>query len=276
MTKSGYKFDEVARSERYYTSFILPLLLTHDNFRLMKELFPAIFKRGNFDKLKDDFEIVTELDPLRDGSVNNANIKKLYDDNKRLAVPDLFLRWDNLIVVIEAKFFTYPTDEEISFQISKQKAAIDLVLPETIYNKVKIVFCALTINPIKSKDFESITWKLIFDLASKVFKSQPDQISYALRILNDAIIRASKPKNPSNVHFKKYNSLSELIEDLPKLLSKKEFYFGFSEGEDELNNMSLSDLNKRSHYRVSNEKFTDNWLSIDQLIKRYIELNSKK
>jgi hypothetical protein len=276
MSITGHKFDEVARSERYYTSCILPLLLAHDDFHLLKELFTVIFKMKNVNRLKNDFEIVTELDPLRDGSVNNSNIKKLYTEKKRLAVPDLFLRWDNLIIVIEAKFFTFPTEEEISFQIAKQKDAIGLVLPETIYGKANIVFAALTINQLASKDYECITWQYIFDLASNLFKSHPDQIKYALRILSDAISRASKRKKPSNVHFKKYQSLSELIEDLPTLLAKKEFYFGFSEGLEELNNMTLSDLNNRNHYRVSNEKFTENWLPIDQLIKRYIELNAKK
>ena len=271
MTKTGYRFDEVARSERHFTSFILPLLLSHDDFFLLKKLFIEVYKEKLFG-LKDDYEIVTELDPLRDGSVYHKKVKEIFKQFKRVAVPDLFLRWDNKVIIIEAKFFTSPKSTEIEAQMAEQKKAIEKVLSETKYNKAIIKYVALTIKGLKLKEYISLTWEHVFEMAETMLTSKPTQILYALTVLKDAIERAKKESISPDNHFKKYKSLQEVLNDLTNLIHDGNVYFGFSEGEGLLRTMTLEDLEKRNHYKVSDVKISDNWLPIDQLIKRYIEL----
>ncbi|MDP4281259.1 MAG: hypothetical protein Q8867_03835 [Bacteroidota bacterium] len=270
MSKSGYKFDEVARSERYFTSYLLPLLLSHNDFTFLKFVIQKVFNE-KLDHLKNDFEIVTELDPLRDGSVSNDTVKAKYKEFKRVAVPDLFLRWDSKILIIEAKFFTSPKKEELEDQIIAQKKAIDEVKSETKYRSITPKHIALTIQKISLRGFESYTWDEIISWAEESIRNKPTQIIYALDVLRNAVIRAKEEDKPGDRHWKKY-SFDQILDQLPKFLREGKIYFAFSKGEAQLRAMKLPDLQNRSHYKVSDVQISDNWLTIDQLIKRYIEV----
>jgi hypothetical protein len=100
-----------------------------DDFEGIKLLFKHIFN----DKINepDDFEIVTELDPIRDGSVYNSEIKKIFKDSGRVAVPDIFIRWGTKVLVIEAKFFTQPSVDELQDQLKLQKDALPAIISNT-------------------------------------------------------------------------------------------------------------------------------------------------
>jgi hypothetical protein len=273
MIKSGYKFDEVARSERYYTSFILPLLLSHDDFTFLKFLFNKVFK-DKLVGLNNDFEIVTELDPLRDGSVISNAVKSKYKLLKRVAVPDLFLRWDSKIIVVEAKFFTSPKKKELEDQIIAQKKAIDAVLSETKYHSTTPKHIALTTNEMTLSGFESFTWDEIVTWADQSIIIKPTQVTYALDVLRNAVNRAKKENEPGARYWEKY-SFEEILNKLPDFLRDGKIYFAFSEGEGLLKTMELKDLENRSHYKVTDVRISDNWFTIDQLIKRYIEVKFK-
>ncbi len=115
---SKIRFDETARSERYFSATLLSRLLMVNEFAGLKALFKDLdIVPAN--SLSTDIEIVTELDPLRDGAKANKNIESIFAKEGRMAVPDLFLRWGKRILVIEAKFFTAPTIEDLDAQVSK-------------------------------------------------------------------------------------------------------------------------------------------------------------
>jgi len=124
MTLAMYTFDRVARAERYFADTLLPHLLMAHEFMGLKLLFRHVLSQVDFSQFPDDFELVTELDPLRDGSVGNETVRTLYRDLGRVTVPDLFVRWDRYCLVIEAKFFTDPADDELTEQVSLQRKAI--------------------------------------------------------------------------------------------------------------------------------------------------------
>ena len=86
---ANHFFQDVARSESYFTATLLSHLLMANNFEGTKLLFKYLKNDANFDE-GTDFEIVTELDPLRDASVTNTIIQKLFKENGRMAVPDIF------------------------------------------------------------------------------------------------------------------------------------------------------------------------------------------
>lgn len=68
-----YIFQDVSRSERYFTTTLLSHLLMANNFEGTKLLFKFLFNKDDFDGGLG-FEIVTELDPLRDPSVLDSEM----------------------------------------------------------------------------------------------------------------------------------------------------------------------------------------------------------
>jgi hypothetical protein len=246
----------------------------HDRFRGLKSLFAAVFPKAEL-PADNDVEIVTELDPLRDGSVYNSNVKALYKKIRRVAVPDVFLRWGDLIIIIEAKFFTEPTVDELSEQIRLQKQAVEHVLPYTKYTvgERNIAYAILTVKGIEyaGKDILSLTWDDIVTIAEEGDSTAPDY-RYMLNVLKHALERArAELKREEAITYKKY-SLSDLLEKVPELIKNGAVYVGITGGMDELQKLSMEQLQKRSHYKVSDTQWSDNWITLDHLLHRYIEL----
>jgi hypothetical protein len=272
-------FDKVARSERYFTASLLPHLLMSHNFKFLKIFFIKVYgiKPKNFN---DEFEVVSELDPVRDSSVVNKTIKSIYKSDGRIAVPDLFLRWDKWIISIEAKFFTDPLDEDLDEQLDLQIKAIEKVRKETAYDKnYQIKFCLINNNPktkLKEKEIVTLTWNDIIDLFIGQGKIKDPDILYTIGILKFAVSRANQAFSTSKkkIHFQRISSLKSLIHELPVLISKGKVFVGFSGGIDALESSSFEDLDKRSHYKVSDIKWTEQWLPIHLIIKRYLELTN--
>lgn len=274
---TNYSFDESARAERYFTSLIFPHLLMSNDYKLLKVLFKEVFNKDFSALPKYDIEVVCELDPLRDGSVTNPSVKKLYREFKRVAVPDLFLRINDNIMVIEAKFFTHPVDDELHNQVKAQKDAIGKVLKHTKYSKCKIKFCLLTTLNVKKPitGIHYLTWNDIIELIKKrLLPISNSDIQYSFDILNSSFQRAKKELNKlGSIFFKRYK-FNAIIDNLPKLIKDGAVYVGFTGGEKELQTSTLKDLKERSHYKISTEKWGENWLTIDKLLGRYILLNN--
>lgn len=270
-----YKFDQTARAERYFTSLIFPHLLMSNDYNLLKQLFSEVFNK-DFNKLSQyDVEVVCELDPLRDGGVASHEVKKLYRAFKRVAVPDLFLRINDYILIIEAKFFTHPVDDELHDQVNAQKSAIDKVLKYTHYTKSHIHFCLLTTMPVKKpvKDIIYLTWdKVINTIKSSTLPLHLTDLQYSFEILESSFLRAKTELSKQDKIFYEKLKFKELIDSLPKLICKDAVYVGFSGGEKELQTTTLEQIEKRSHYKVSSKKHGENWLSPDKLLGRYFLL----
>jgi hypothetical protein len=137
-----YWFSGVARSERYYVATLLSHCLMANDFEGLKELFIKVLGSNACSNLSNDSEIVSELEPLRDGSVYNTHVKELYLKYKRIAVPDLFLRWDNQCIILAAKFFTDPENDALLEQIRGQQDAIDKVKKFTLYKDMSFYHVA--------------------------------------------------------------------------------------------------------------------------------------
>ena len=71
--------------------------------------------------------------------------------------------------------------------------------------------------------------------------------------------------------YTKY-SFIDLLEKVPELIRNGLVHVGITGGVSELQKMSMKQLKKRSHYKVSDTRWSDNWITIDQLLYRYIEL----
>ncbi len=279
MTKQ-HTFSEVARTERYFTASLLCHLLMANNFVGAQSVFVEFYGEEICKAQHDEFEVISELDPLRDSSKDNNQIEKIFRKHKRVAVPDIFLRWGQLILVIEAKFFTYPNTKELEAQIVEQKRAINLILHETPYKEHRFKYVALAIEEdFSEKDFSDktigyISWSKIIEILKSCFKGcVTKDIDYSITSIEKSIKRACKElTNNTERSYQKIKTLDDLIQKIPQLINEKQLYFGFSEGINKLPEMSLEDLEGRGHYKVSHKKWSNNWHPIDLLISHIIEL----
>jgi hypothetical protein len=209
--------------------------------------------------------------------VYNEKIKKIFRSAGRIAVPDLFLRWGDIILAIEAKFFTQPSAVDLTDQLSLQRKAFDAIKEQLPYKSENIMQCLLMINKptgITNNKIALLTWSEIADL----LKSNPpvnctSDYTYALNVLLNSIERAKNELNSkSNLTFTKVKTIDELIQRLPEFIKNGQIWVGFSE-DTTLESISLTDLQNRDHYKVSDTKYTSNWIRIDMLVSAYLNLD---
>ncbi|MCP4118013.1 MAG: hypothetical protein GY737_21960 [Desulfobacteraceae bacterium] len=273
-----YRFDSVARSERYFTATLLSHLLMAQDFLGLQAIFDALSIVPSRASNSDNFELISELDPLRDGSTQNERIRNLFQEHGRLAVPDLFLRWNDQLLIVEAKFFTSPNDDDCVEQIRAQKKAIELVLPETAYATSNISYAVLIVqrtSGLKSLpgDIRFITWSdLIVSLSEAFSGRETPDVSYCFDVLRRAEQRARKELEKPEWTHKRITNLQALLSGLPKLVEENLIYVGFKGGERRLMQASLEELEQRDHYKLSDVRWSSNWLRVDLLIGRYLSL----
>lgn len=273
MAIASYTFDQVARAERYFADTLLPHLLFSREFMGLKLLFQHVLPSVDFSQMPEVFEVVTELDPLRDGSVGNDAIRKLYRDLGRVAVPDVFVRWERYCLVIEAKFFTDPADDDLAEQISLQRKAIATIRNHTQYHDQSYQFehVILGIRPCQIQLVHSIIWDELCDVILAPVLALPDaDIQYCQRVIRHAIARA-KQDAVGKMNFTKMK-YDELMKNLPVLIQQEKVYIGFLGGERQLASATLDELENRSHYKVSNESRNENWITLDRFLHRVFQL----
>jgi len=270
-----YKFDKTARTERYLVNTLFTHLLMADNFSGLKEIFRLVFSEDSCATLSDndDFEIVSELDALRDGSIQHPEVKKLYRELKRVAVPDLFLRWSSKCLIIEAKFFTEPSNDSLERQVQLQKDAINSVKKYTAYKDYEITFSTLTINPPKANptDTTALSWDNILKFITVDENSSKDKI-YAKDMLNCALRRAKEENRSGGGVTYEMKTYDQLMSSMTDLIKDGKIFIGFTGGPLALLNAKLDELKERSHYKVSSTRWSDNWISVDVFLNRIFQL----
>lgn len=269
--KAGYRFDRTARTERYFVDTLFAHFLLANNFSGLCSLFAYVFGAEVCNSLPEDFEIVSELDPLRDGSVGNDRVKELYRTFKRVAVPDLFLRWSTLCLVIEGKFFTDPAIEELQEQVRLQRDAIAKVKSFTIYKDYQFKFAVLTPTSVKfspSSDITVLSWDNILNLMEN--EANNKDIIYVKEVIRHALNRVIKERTIP-ITFEKMK-FQDILSRLPQLIESEKIFIGFTGGTATLAVATELELIGRSHYKVSDIRWSDNWITLDQFLRRIFEL----
>ena len=279
---ASYQFDQVARSERHFTSALLPHILMSGDFIGLKQLFSCLCIEPSDNSSLNDFEVVAELDPLRDGSVYNDSVRDLFKEFKRVAVPDLFLRWGNSILIIEAKFFTDPNFNSIIEQVKLQNEAIEKVRTQTVYDKnYKINYLVITIKPqnqdkINKSPVNAIfkTWDDILNLLEYNQNILSKDLDYTIKQLSSSVLRAKDEfsgNKKTNITFIRIQTFNDLLNRLPKLIHDNKIYVGFSGGLQKLENTTIEDFENRDHYKVSDFPWSENWIRLDLILKQYFD-----
>jgi len=273
------RFDEAARTEKHFTCAILPHLLMCEDFSGLKKLF-GLLNICPERVESEDFEVVAELEPLRDGAIGNGTIDKFRREHGRLAVPDLFLRWANSILIIEAKFFTYPNLEKLTSQVKAQVDAIAMIRDETIYDHTfTFTHLILTVPGFHPEALKSVTdsirfltWNDIFELLDAQPRPGSKDYTYALQLLRAAIGR-SKPVLPRSDDKERFKSLADLILARPRLEQEGKTFIGFEGGARKLERTSLSVLENRVQYLASAHRDNPNWIPIETFFQYHASLS---
>lgn len=276
---------ETTRSERFYTALLLPHLLMSDDFLRMRRLFEHLGLDATQDSDTPDIEIVAEMNPIRQFRKSiDSDIGTEDDISERK--PDLVLRLGNCVLVIEGKFFTYPSVQRIVDQMREQQKTIDSVLDGTQYSECEFHYMALTVNALDFSDISNsgylhMTWQ---DLISVLEPEGSTGSSSDVKYVHDTILRAIELAENRNdgqgaieVHWKRVNSIDELFRRTPDLLNDGYSYVGIDRNVKKLEDMTLEDMETRREYKYSKKqgRNTGNWPQLTDVVARYLTLKQE-
>lgn len=138
------RFDDCARSERYFTATLLPLILVHDDFRGLRRFVELIERRTHTehdghgavrakrapDYRFDDVELITEFHIARDLSHYGGVLADGGDGDgdgsgpEKRDAPDLVIVLGRELIVIEAKFFVLFSLAKLQQQLHSQRRQV--------------------------------------------------------------------------------------------------------------------------------------------------------
>lgn len=192
------RFDEIARTEKYYSGTVLSNLLFYNNFDGLKiclELLNAklqinssdLIDLSDFESKIDTIQLVTELYLERDLSYGKIPIpsdlfvRKL----KKTSVPDILVIYSDWAILIEAKLFLSYSPRELYEQMQKQTYLLDII--GGIMPQAKIKTLQVGINPYGEnlREFISLSWQEVYEK----FNSVIPEDHYFLRRLASAVER---------------------------------------------------------------------------------------
>ena len=275
-------FSGTARSERHFTALLLPHLLLSNNFAGARALFKKLGLGSGQEFDLGDIEIVAELNPIRDvvGRATDENPASLGEQGQ--AVPDLFLRIGGNALVIEAKFFTHPSASAVSNQLRSQRKAISTALPYTGYRSCSFHYLALTVLPLDDvpewpAESSRMTWSEVISVLEPVVKADSrSDTAYALAALRGAEKRSREEADTSSKVRGRAPSIEQLLQKSICLLENGYRYVGFVGGKRALDTATVGEMENRGHYKYSDCKPNKNWVPLQSVIGRYLELKAQE
>jgi hypothetical protein len=262
-----YNLDDICRTERYYTATLLPVILFHNSFEGLREFINLLIAKdteqtlssGERSKIAADpsglkrIEIVTEMDIVRDVKYYANWIEGLesiaLEEGKTLR-PDVVLIADDLLIVIEGKFFDSSPSatkySKISKQMSDQRTVIEQILfkyPNYDFKGYCHIFLSQKegIQAERIGCHKAITWADIAELSERVLGGShyvTHRLKRAVDLYNLVIGKDITKKSGKNYRGKM--GLADILKECVKI--EDELLVGFTGGVTKLKQKSPSDL----------------------------------
>lgn len=292
-TVESLRIDDICRTERYYTATLLPYVLFHESFTGLKKFLKMLEHKGvqaisvdaqkkpvqlwQSDEIPHNIEIITEMDVVRDVKFYSNWLPGLERINIKASEvrPDVVIIANNLLLVIEGKFFHNPTLQNIKQQVQDQRKVIEntiLPFPGYSFNRYcQIFLSAETEESSKIGCNTCLSWKDIADLAEQTLGQDhyvTQRIRKALLLYN--IINAKNKKN--------YIGKEPFAEIIKKCQTEGDRVFiGHVGGVKKLESADANDLTKKQFKWDWSEhpippKIPNNWIKGNkflEVIKKY-------
>ena len=268
LSDSTLRISDICRTERFYTATLLPVILFHNSFDGLREFIRLLvndkkasqtLSTGMSSTIKLDIieskniEIISEIDIVRDvkyyanwiEGMESIDIK----EGKTLR-PDMVLIIDDLLIVIEGKFFdnsqSATNQQRIEQQIFSQREVIENILLKYPGYDFK-GYCHIFLSA--REDIESnqigcnatITWRDIAKLSANVLGCNhyvTKQFERAIE-LSDYVEGINQSKD-SKKNYKGKKQLNEILEDCKT--QGDELLIGFTGGVPKLKQKTASEL----------------------------------
>ncbi len=146
-SEKNVRFDDLVRSERYFTATLLPAVLFHKDLQGVKEfvdlveekapglhnIFGVQGPKGTPEYDYQDVEVITEFHIARDliaaGLRLGADVASEEGEKERRDAPDLVIIAGHGLVVCEGKFFSDFNWADLTNQLISQRRQVSHLLP---------------------------------------------------------------------------------------------------------------------------------------------------
>jgi hypothetical protein len=258
------RFDDLVRTERYFTATLLPLLLFHNNLDGVRWFVKLVDEKATTEYNKDgkqdpkgtpnyDFknvEVITEFHIARDLKFRHLKLHKANgapseDVEETRSAPDLVITAGQELVVCEGKFFGAFNPTDLNEQLCSQRRQVRHLFCNRSIRAYRHVAIVPYVPPAIKIDADAVlTWADIRDLAEKLMG--PDH--YVTARLRNAI--DSLP-DPTILYFDGLLS----FEEMRKKCRESEIMIGFVGGEATLLKLSLVEAEQKQwKWRDRNNK----------------------
>jgi hypothetical protein len=154
------RFDDLVRSERYFTATLLPAVLFHNNLDGVRSFTDLVEQKATTERNQSgervkpkgtvnydfqDVEVITEFHIARDLTFarlppEDANAEASEEDEPKKDAPDVVIVAGRELVVCEGKFFSDFTVQELNKQLCSQRVQVKLLFGKKLLfeNRQKI------------------------------------------------------------------------------------------------------------------------------------------
>jgi hypothetical protein len=269
------RLDDLVRSERHFTSGLLLHLLLFDHLRGVDLLLDLLVARGVLaerpvGKASDDprTQVIAELAVRRDLVKSGATV----EEGAPRDVIDVVLVVGEVLIAIEAKFFTRPPASEIRSQLETQRRALDSVLADPAFGVARVVQVFLehgrTLEPAAIGCEGVLSWADVLDLAHAL----PGHDSYVATRLRAAVARCEAELVPGGQGERPWQG--EMTFDEVVSLCEAEgdrVFVGYDSRKAKLKDKTLSELRRRTWkwcwFSDPGRRQKRNWIAGDQFLR---------
>lgn len=196
-------FHNYCRSEKFFSATLLSYLFLSDNFKGLKDFFKYL--NNNFmyplcnNELKkidiesiinfQDIHYTTEMNVIQDLIYGKQfiNTNSFIRKKGKEAIPDIIAVVDNIILIIEVKYYTNYHEHGIYIQMENQKYIFDVL--KDFYGKMDMEELHICVCPdkISIKNGYVVTWEEICN----IFRDTPN-CKFVLESLKTNLLNYSK------------------------------------------------------------------------------------
>jgi len=227
INQPGPRFDDIVRTERYFSATLLPAILFHDGCTGLRQFVELLDARAtterdangnqtpkrNLTKPEESdqavsFEIITEFHITRDLDNAGFHLDPAVKE-EHLDVPDLVLIRNNFLIVCEAKFFNSVNLTTLNQQLVSQRQQIAHLLEARPQLTAYIQVALLPQVPGGQVDCDVVvTWDEVASLSARVLGRD----HYVTQRFQNAVVRRTKSSGGSeSLNYNGIETLGEVI-----------------------------------------------------------------